>query len=148
MANVYKVSYKLWLLNSYTVYSINMQPLSSVIGSLPAINLSPFRLGVYRLICSTKNHEEVLSACSLSVRILCVCNSRYHECGHCIVKSRLLLEFFAKYVPLIMFLMAIILLDINLASGQMNTFSSLKGCNIWTSTLVDKFPYQMLPNHL
>ena len=77
-----------------------------------------------------------------------VCNFRYHECGQCIVKSGLLLEFFAKYVPLIMFLLAMILLDINLASGQMNTFSSLKCCSIWTSTLVDKFPYQMLPNHL
>ena len=38
------------------------------------------------------------------------------------MKSGKLVEFFAKYVPLIIFLITIILVDINLASGQLNTF--------------------------
>ena len=46
-------------------------------------------------------------------------NSKYYECGQCTIKSGQLVLFFAKYVPLIIFL---ILLDVNLVSGELNTF--------------------------
>ena len=35
-------------MTAITVYTTNIQPLSSVIGSLPLINPSPFGLGVYQ----------------------------------------------------------------------------------------------------
>lgn len=73
------------------------------------------------LICSPKNREGVLCGrCKEGYYVYA--NSKYYECGLCTVKSGILVEFFAKFVPLIIFLIAIILLDINLASGQLNTF--------------------------
>ena len=73
------------------------------------------------LICSSNNREGVLCGrCKQGYFVYA--NSKFHECGECSVKSGKLVEFFAKYVPLIIFLITIILVDINLASGQLNTF--------------------------
>ena len=72
-------------------------------------------------ICSPSNREGVLCGRCRPGYYVYV-NSKYYTCGKCTVKIGHLVEFFAKYVPLIMFLMAIILLNINLASGQLNTF--------------------------
>ena len=74
-----------------------------------------------QLICSPNNREGVL--CGLcKPGYFVYANSKFYECGRCTVKSGKLVEFFAKYVPLIIFLITIILIDINLASGQLNTF--------------------------
>ena len=71
------------------------------------------------LICN--NRKGVLCGhCKLGYSVYA--NSKFYECGECSGKSGLLVEFFAKYVPLIIFLITIILVDINLASGQLNTF--------------------------
>ena len=73
------------------------------------------------LICSSNNREGVLCGrCRPGYFVYA--NSKFHECGECSVKLGKLVEFFAKYVPLIIFLITIILVDINLASGQLNTF--------------------------
>ena len=73
------------------------------------------------LICSSNNREGVLCGrCKSGYSVYA--NSKFYECGECSVKSGKLVEFFAKYVPLIIFLITIILVDINLASGQLNTF--------------------------
>ena len=74
-----------------------------------------------QLFCSPNNREGVLCGrCKPGYFVYA--NSKFHECGRCNIKSGRLVEFFAKYVPLIIFLITIILLDINLVSGQLNTF--------------------------
>ena len=73
------------------------------------------------LICSPNNREGVLCGrCKPGYFVYA--NSKYYECGQCTVKSGHLVQFFAKYVPLVVFLITIIFLDINLASGWLNTF--------------------------
>ena len=74
-----------------------------------------------QLICSPQNRQGVLCGrCKPGYRIYA--NSKYYQCGECTIKQGLLVQFFAKYVPEYVFLFAIILLDINLASGHLNTF--------------------------
>ena len=74
-----------------------------------------------QLICSPNNREGVLCGrCKPGYFVYA--NSKFYECGRCNVKSGKVVEFFVKYVPLIIFLITIILVDINLASGQLNTF--------------------------
>ena len=73
------------------------------------------------LICSPNKREGVLCGhCKPGYFVYA--NSKYYKCGQCTIKSGWLVVFFAKYVPLIIFLITIILLDINLASGELNTF--------------------------
>ena len=73
------------------------------------------------LICSPNNREGVLCGrCKPGYFVYA--NSKYYECGRCTVKSGHLVQFFAKYVPLIIFLITIILVHINLVSGQLNAF--------------------------
>ena len=74
-----------------------------------------------QLICSRNNREGMLCGrCKPGYFVYA--NSKFYECGRCNVKSGKVVEFSAKYVPLIIFLITIILVDINLASGQFNTF--------------------------
>ena len=74
-----------------------------------------------QLICSPRNRQGVLCGrCKPGYNIYA--NSKYYECGECTVKSGIVVQIFAKFVPLYVFLLAIILLDINLASGHLNTF--------------------------
>ena len=73
------------------------------------------------LICSPNNREGVLCGrCKPGYSVYT--NSKFYECGHCSVQSGIAVIFFAKYIPLVTFLIAIIFLDINLTSGQLNTF--------------------------
>ena len=73
------------------------------------------------LICSPNNREGVLCGrCKSGYSVYT--NSKFYQCGHCNVQSGIAVIIFAKYVPLVIFLIAIIFLDINLASGQLNTF--------------------------
>ena len=73
------------------------------------------------LICSPNNREVILCGRCKPGYFVYV-NSKYYECGQCTVKFGHLVEILAKYVPLVMFLIGIIMLDINLVSGQLNTF--------------------------
>ena len=73
------------------------------------------------LICSPNNREGVLCGqCKPGYSVYT--NSKFYKCGQCSVQSGIAVIFFAKFVPLVMFLIAIIFLDVNLASGQLNTF--------------------------
>ena len=73
------------------------------------------------LICSPTNREGILCGqCRPGHYIYA--NSRTHKCGQCTVPHGGVIMLFAKFVPLIIFLITIILLDINLASGLLNTF--------------------------
>ena len=74
-----------------------------------------------KLICSPNNRKGVLCG-RCKPEYFVYANSKYYECGRCTVKSGHLVQFFAKYVPVIIFLITIILVDINLVSGQLNTF--------------------------
>ena len=73
------------------------------------------------LICSPNNREGVLCGRCKPGYFVYV-NSKYYECGRCTVKSGHLVEFIAKYIPLIIFLITIILVDFNLVSDQLNAF--------------------------
>jgi len=73
------------------------------------------------IICTPKNREGVLCGrCKSGFYVYA--NSKEWECGRCTVNSGVTVYIFAKIIPLLVFLLAIILLDINLASGQLNTF--------------------------
>ena len=73
------------------------------------------------LICSPNNREGVLCGrCKSGYSVYA--NSKFHECGQCNTKLGHLIVIIAKYIPLIIFLITIILVNINLASGQLNTF--------------------------
>ena len=73
------------------------------------------------LICSPKNRRKTLCGrCENGSYIYA--NAKDYKCGECPAENGYMLQFFAKYVPLIIFLVTIILLDINLASGLLNTF--------------------------
>ena len=74
-----------------------------------------------QLICSPQHRQGVLCGrCKPGYRIYA--NSKYYECGNCTIKPGLVVQIFAKFVPLYVFLLTVILLDINLASGHLNTF--------------------------
>ena len=74
-----------------------------------------------QLLCSPNNRDGVLCGrCKPGYFVFA--NSKFYECGRCNKTLGHLIVFFAKYVPLIIFLITIILVDINLASGQLNTF--------------------------
>ena len=74
-----------------------------------------------QLICSPQHRQGVLCGrCKPGYRIYA--NSKYYECGECTIQPGLVVHTFAKYVPLYVFLLTIIMLDINLASGHLNTF--------------------------
>ena len=74
-----------------------------------------------QLICSPQNRQGVLCGrCKPGYNIYA--NSKYYECGQCTVQSGIAVQIFAKFIPLQAFLLTIILLDINLASGHLNTF--------------------------
>ena len=75
------------------------------------------------LICSPKNREGVLCGrCKQGYHIYH--NTKYFKCGKCSIKYApvFVLQIIAVYVPLTLFLATIMLLDINLASGPLNTF--------------------------
>ena len=73
------------------------------------------------LICNNRSREGVLCGhCKQGYSVYA--NSKFHECGQCNTKLGHLVVIIAKYIPLIIFLITIILVDINLASGQLNTF--------------------------
>jgi len=73
------------------------------------------------LICSRKNREGVLCGrCKPGYYVYA--NSKDLACGRCTVYSGIAVYIFARIIPLLIFLLTIILLDINLASGQLNTF--------------------------
>ena len=73
------------------------------------------------LICSPNNRRGTLCGrCENGYYIYA--NAKDYKCGKCSVKNGYVWQFFAKYFPLIIFLLTIILLDINLASGLLNTF--------------------------
>ena len=73
------------------------------------------------LICSPNNRRETLCGrCENGSYIYA--NAKDYKCGKCSQKNGYVLQVFAKYVPLIIFLVTIFLLDINLASGLLNTF--------------------------
>ena len=74
-----------------------------------------------QLICSPQNRQGVLCGrCKPGYNIYA--NSKYYECGKCTIKSGMAVQIFAHFVPLYVFLLTIVLLDINLASGHLNTF--------------------------
>ena len=74
-----------------------------------------------QLFCSPQHRQGVLCGrCEPGYRIYA--NSKYYECGDCTIKPGLVVQIFAKFVPLYVFLLTVILLDINLASGHLNTF--------------------------
>ena len=74
-----------------------------------------------QLFCSPQHRQGVLCGrCKPGYRIYA--NSKYYECGDCTIKPGLVVQLFAKYVPLYVFLFTVILVDINLASGHLNTF--------------------------
>ncbi|XP_065890679.1 uncharacterized protein [Dysidea avara] len=73
------------------------------------------------LFCSPKNREGVLCGrCKAGHYVYA--NSKDLACGRCTVNSGITIYIFAKIIPLLVFLLTIVLLDINLASGQLNTF--------------------------
>ena len=74
------------------------------------------------LICSPNNRTGTLCGrCKNGYHIYA--NAKpYYKCGKCSGKNGYVLQIFSKYIPLILFLLTIILLDINLASGLLNTF--------------------------
>ena len=75
------------------------------------------------LICSPKNREGVLCGrCKQGYHIYR--NTKDFKCGKCSIKyaPAFVLQIIAVYVPLTLFLATIMLLDINLASGPLNTF--------------------------
>ena len=73
------------------------------------------------LICSPNNREGVLCGrCKPGYHIYR--NTKDYKCGKCLIKYGVALQILVTYVPLTVFLLAIILLDINLASGPLNTF--------------------------
>ena len=73
------------------------------------------------LICSPNNREGALCGrCNPGYYVYA--NSEFFECGQCTVEPGYLVLFSAKYVPLIIFLITIVLSNINLACGQLNTF--------------------------
>jgi len=73
------------------------------------------------LICSPNNREGILCGrCKPGYHIYI--NSKDYKCGKCTIKHSHVIQSLAKYVPLTIFLLTIILLDINLASGLLNTF--------------------------
>ena len=82
------------------------------------------------LICSPNNREGVLCGrCKPGYYIYR--NTKDYKCGKCSIKYGVALQILVTYVPLTVFLLAIILLDIILASGPLNTFVfSLKCCLI------------------
>ena len=74
-----------------------------------------------QLICSPQHRQGVLCGhCKPGYTIYA--NSEYYECGDCTIKPGLVVQMVAKFVPLYVFMFIIILLDINLASGHLNTF--------------------------
>ena len=74
-----------------------------------------------QLICSPQHRQGVLCGrCKPGYRIYA--NSEYYECGDCTIKPGLVVQMVAKFLPLYVFMFIIILLDINLASGHLNTF--------------------------
>ena len=74
-----------------------------------------------QLICSPQHRQGVLCGrCKPGYKIYA--NSKYYKCGECTIQPGLVVQIFARFVPLYIFLFAIILLDINLASGHLNTF--------------------------
>ena len=75
-----------------------------------------------QLICSPQNRQGVLCGrCKEGYYIYA--NSKYYDCGDCTAsESGIVVQIFAKFVPLYVFLFTIILLDVNLASGHLNTF--------------------------
>ena len=73
------------------------------------------------LICSPTNREGTLCGqCKSEYYIYA--NSKVHKCGQCTILHGKVIILFAKYVPLVIFLITVMLLDINLASGPLNTF--------------------------
>jgi len=73
------------------------------------------------LICSPTNREGILCGqCKQGYHIYA--NSKVHKCGQCTVLHGKVIILFSKFVPLIIFLITVMLLDINLASGPLNTF--------------------------
>ena len=88
------------------------------------------------LICSPHNREGVLCGrCKPGYFVYA--NSKFYKCGRCTVEPGYLVLFFAKYFPLTVFLITIVLSNINLASGQLNTFvffsQMLSSLNLYAS---------------
>ena len=75
------------------------------------------------LICSPNNREGILCGrCKPGYFVYANSKFRKFECGQCTVEPGYLVLFFAKYFSLMVFLITIVLSNINLASGQLNTF--------------------------
>ena len=76
------------------------------------------------LICSPKNRCGTLCGrCKQGYHIYANGKDYVYKCGNCsTIKYGIVIQIFAKYVPLTLFLITIMLLDINLASGLLNTF--------------------------
>ena len=73
------------------------------------------------LICSPTNREGILCGqCKQGYHIYA--NSKVYKCGRCTVLHGKVIILFSKFVPLVIFLITVMLLDINLASGPLNTF--------------------------
>jgi len=73
------------------------------------------------LICSPTNREGILCGqCKQGYHIYA--NSKVHKCGQCTILHGKVIILFSKFVPLVIFLITVMLLDINLASGPLNTF--------------------------
>ena len=76
---------------------------------------------INELICSPKNRSGVLCGhCENGTYIYA--NAKDYKCGKCTKTNGYMLQFFAKFLPLLIFLLIIVILDINLASGPLNTF--------------------------
>ena len=76
---------------------------------------------INELICSPKNRSGILCGrCENGSYIYA--NKKDYRCGKCPETNGYMLQFFAKFLPLLIFLLIIIILDINLASGPLNTF--------------------------
>ena len=76
------------------------------------------------LICSPSNRCGTLCGrCKQGYHIYANAKDYVYKCGNCSkIKYGVVIQIFAKYVPLTGFLVTIMLLDINLASGLLNTF--------------------------
>ena len=76
------------------------------------------------LICFPKNRNGTLCGrCKQGYHIYANAKDYVYKCGNCSeIKYGVVKQIFAKYIPLTLFLITIMLLEINLASGLLNTF--------------------------
>ena len=78
---------------------------------------------LYELICLPNNRNGTLCGrCKAGYHIYANAKNYVYKCGKCSIKYGHVIQIFAKYVPLTVFLITIMLLEINLASGLLNTF--------------------------